>query len=101
MSIDSLLLIDDDPDCITLIKFVLTCETNWQIWTACKGKEGVELAQLKHPNAILLDIVMPDINGLEVYKLLKLNRITRSIPIIFITAMVSMKKQLNTKLLKT
>ncbi len=35
---------------------------------------------------------MPDLNGLEVYKLLKLNRITRSIPIIFITAMVSMKK---------
>lgn len=92
MTLNSLLLIDDDSDCNTLVEFALTCETNWKIWTASNGKEGLKLAQLKRPSAILLDLVMPDLNGFEVYKLLKSKRITRSIPIILVTAMVSMKK---------
>ena len=84
----SLLVIDDDGDLNTLIKFILEHDTDWKILTALGGREGVALAQLQQPSVILLDIVMPDLNGLDVYHLLKSNLTTCSIPIVFVTAMV-------------
>ena len=87
----SLLVIDDDGDFNALVKFVLEHDTDWKILTALGGREGVALAQLQQPDLILLDIVMPNLNGLDVYHLLKSNQTTCSIPIIFVTAMVRMK----------
>lgn len=87
----SLLVIDDDGDFNALVKFVLEHDTDWKILTALGGREGVALTQLQQPDVILLDIVMPNLNGLDVYHLLKSNQTTCSIPIIFVTAMVRMK----------
>lgn len=92
MTIKSLLVIDDDSDFNTLVKFILKHDTNWEVVIASDGKEGVYLAKLQQPSVILLDIVMPNLNGLDVYKLLKSDLITCKLPIIFVTAMVRMEK---------
>jgi CheY-like chemotaxis protein len=92
MTSRTLLVIDDDSDFNTLAKFVLEHETNWKILTAANGEEGLTQARSQQPSVILLDVVMHGLNGLEVYSLLKDNPITRSIPIIFITAMTRMEK---------
>ncbi|MGB5635489.1 MAG: response regulator [Waterburya sp.] len=88
----SILVIDDDDDFNTLVKFILERDTDWKILTALNGKEGVAKAQLQQPSVILLDLVMPNLNGLDVYHLLQSNLTTCSIPIIFVTAMTSMRK---------
>ncbi|MGL5942997.1 MAG: response regulator [Waterburya sp.] len=86
MTSKCILVIDDNDDCITLVKSVLEYETDWQIVTASSGREGITIAQLELPDIILLDIVMPDLNGLDVYELLKLDITTCLIPIMFMTA---------------
>lgn len=83
-----ILVIDDNDDCTALIKLVLEAETDWNIVTASNGKEAIVLANYIQPDAILLDIVMPDLNGLDIYRLLKSALNTCFIPIIFMTAMV-------------
>ncbi|WP_319419981.1 response regulator [Pleurocapsa sp. FMAR1] len=88
----TVLVIDDDSDFSRLVKFVLEYDTNWKILTASNGETGLTKARSQQPSIILLDMVMPGLDGLEVYYLLKSNPITRSIPIIFVTAMVSMEK---------
>ncbi|HEY9769123.1 MAG TPA: response regulator [Coleofasciculaceae cyanobacterium] len=87
MASKQILIVDDNDDCTALIKFVLESETDWQIATASHGKEAIILANYIRPDAILLDIVMPDLNGLDVYRLLKSALTTCYIPIIFMTAM--------------
>ena len=86
MNCNSILLIDDNDDSSTLVKFAVEQNTNWQVLTASTGKEGIAKAKLEQPDLILLDIMMPDLNGLDVYNLLKSDLCTRTIPIIFVTA---------------
>jgi CheY-like chemotaxis protein len=86
-----LLVIDDNDDCIVLIKSVLEYKSDWQVVTASNGREGIAIAQSELPDVILLDIRMPDLDGLDVYELLKLNLMTCVIPIIFITAIDPIK----------
>lgn len=88
----TLLVIDDESDFNTLVKFVLEHDTNWKVLAAANGEEGLIQARSQQPSIILLDVVMHGLNGLEVYNLLKANPITRSIPIIFTTAMTRMEK---------
>ncbi len=86
MTSKCILVIDDNDDCISLVKSVLEYETEWQVVTASNGREGIAIAQSDLPDIILLDIVMPDLNGLDVYELLKLDITTCLIPIMFMTA---------------
>lgn len=86
MNCNSILLIDDNDDSSTLVKFAVEQNSDWQVLTASTGKEGIAKAKLEQPDLILLDIMMPDLNGLDVYKLLKSDLCTRTIPIIFVTA---------------
>lgn len=83
----NLLLIDDDCNCTTLMKFVLEQDTNWQILIATNAEEGITQAKSKQPDVILLDVVMSKFDGLDIYKILKSDFYTSSIPIIFMTAM--------------
>lgn len=92
MKRESILIIDDDDDFMSLVKFILEQENNWEILTASDGEEGIARAELQQPSLILLDVVMPNLNGLDVYNLLRSNSATYSIPIIFVTAMVRMEK---------
>ena len=100
MLLKSLLLIDDDDDCITLVKFVLEKETDWHISTATNSKEGIIKAKLEHPDVILVDFVMPEFDGLDIYKILKSDLSTSDIPIIFMTAMTPIASILESQITK-
>lgn len=86
-----LLLIDDNEDNRTLIKIALEISTDWEVITAATGIEGINKAESELPDVILLDFILPDLDGLAVYKALKYNLFTCTIPIIFVTAMVDTK----------
>ena len=88
----SLLVIDDNDNFIILVKLFLELDTDWKIITALDGEEGIAKARLEQPDLILLDVAMPRLDGIAVYKMLKSERATRSIPIVFLTAMIGMEK---------
>ena len=90
----TLLIIDDCHDSNQLVKFVLEQDTDWKIITALNAEEGINRARSDRPSIILLDVAMPDIDGLDVYKLLKSDKTTRSIPVVFTTAMVGVEERI-------
>lgn len=80
-----ILLIDDELDALNVLKNLLH-HTGHDIIMACGGDEGLAKAKQDMPDVILLDILMPDMNGHEVIKKLKKNKITKAIPVIMISA---------------
>ena len=97
MTFKRLLLIDDNDDYTTLVEFFLQQDTDWEIIIALNGKEGIAEARQKQPDLILLDIVMPNLDGISVYKILKSQRATSSIPIIFLTAMMGVEEMVRSQ----
>ncbi len=81
-----ILLIDDDEDFTHIAKFIFEQDANWKVLTASNGKEGIAIAESEQPDVILLDVVMPELDGFAVYKLLKNNLFTCTIPIVFVSA---------------
>ena len=81
----TILIVDDIPDNIRLLGAIL--QPNYQLLIANNGKEAITLAQEKSPDLILLDVMMPEMNGYEVCQRLRDTPGTRDIPIIFVTAM--------------
>lgn len=88
MAAKRLLFIDDNEDCRILIKLAIESKTDWKVLTAKDGLEGIIKAETERPDVILLEFIMPDLDGLTVLDILKSNLFTCSIPVIFITAMV-------------
>jgi len=82
----SVLVIDDDRHAIDLVHVILENE-GYRVLKAFTGQEGIELALREHPDIIILDLVMPEMSGLEVAYELKHIPATRSIPIIILTSM--------------
>ena len=79
------LFIDDEPEILILVKSRV--ESNgYQGITASNGKQGLELAETQSPQVILLDLLMPEMDGYEVMKKLKSNPDTANIPVILFTA---------------
>ncbi|RMF23176.1 MAG: response regulator [Cyanobacteria bacterium J083] len=86
MTAKRILIIDDEEDIRTLASFCLELETDWELITAASGEEGIKMAQTQQPDAILLDAMMPELDGLETLARLQADPQTQDIPIIFITA---------------
>jgi len=82
----TILIIDDEEDFCYFVKKNLEAISNYEIITATKGKKGLQIARKEKPDLILLDIMMPGIDGLEVLKRLKKNENTQNIPVIMLTA---------------
>ncbi len=82
----SILIIEDDIGIQAVTKFSLEMDNHWQVITASCGKEGLFKALNLNPDVILLDLIMPDISGIEILRKLHLERTTRNIPIILFTA---------------
>jgi two-component system cell cycle response regulator DivK len=80
-----ILIVDDNRDNMELIRFLVE-QSGHQVITARHGKEGLHLAQQHHPDLILLDLAMPELDGWEVARELKADPLTRDIPLIAITA---------------
>ncbi len=88
MALRRLLLIDDEDDIREVARLSLELVARWEVLTACSGAEGVERAQAHHPDAILLDVMMPGMDGAATYAALQSNPITRDIPVVLLTAKI-------------
>lgn len=84
-----ILVVDDEPDIIYSIEVGITRLTNkYHIIGVNSGRECIELLkQGNKPDIIILDIMMPDMNGFQVLDVLKTNREWKDIPVIFLTAL--------------
>jgi CheY-like chemotaxis protein len=80
------LLIDDEAAIQTVVKFGLKMSANWEVLVANSGPEGILKAQTEQPDIILLDVMMPEMDGLATFRSLQEDHDTRSIPVIFLTA---------------
>lgn len=80
------LVIDDEEAIIIVLKASLEATTNWQIITSSSATEGITLATTKHPDAVVLDVSMPKVDGTQVFKTLQAEASTQNIPVIFLTA---------------
>ncbi|MEC4804372.1 MAG: response regulator [Jaaginema sp. PMC 1079.18] len=88
-----ILVIDDEADIREVAQLSIEVTTDWQVLTAASGTEGLDLAIAYHPDAILLDIMMPGMDGLITWQYLQENPHTQDIPIVFLTAKVQAKEQ--------
>ncbi|NEO23209.1 response regulator [Moorena sp. SIO4A5] len=93
MSTKCILLIDDEETIQEVVQVGLELETDWEVLTASSGLEGIAMAKTKLPDAILLDVMMPDMDGIATFSKLKANSITQSIPVIFLTAKTQIAEQ--------
>lgn len=88
-----ILIIDDEQAIRAVASLSLKMEANWQVITANSGAEGILIAQQNHPNAILLDVMMPIMDGIGTFKKLQQNPQTFSIPVILLTAKAQAAEQ--------
>ncbi|BDI14410.1 response regulator [Nostoc cf. commune SO-36] len=86
MTSKQILVIDDDDDIRQLIQTCLEIMGGWEVLTATSGNQGLSLAQSSQPDAILLDVMMPDMDGLTTFQKLQANQTTKHIPVILLTA---------------
>jgi CheY-like chemotaxis protein len=80
------LVIDDDEDILAISRLSLERVGGWQVLTADSGERGIEIAARERPDAVLLDAMMPGLNGPATIERLKASEETSSIPVLFLTA---------------
>src|SRR5258708_39070427 len=81
----NILVVDDEPDAVELIEFNLKA-AGYEVITASDGEEALKKARVVLPNLIILDLMLPEVDGLEVCKTLRRDQRTAGIPIIMLTA---------------
>ncbi|MEO0924617.1 MAG: response regulator [Cyanobacteria bacterium J06643_13] len=82
----NILIIEDDTGIQAVTKFSLEMDGHWQVTTANCGEEGLLKAKTINPNVILLDLILPDMGGLETIERLNDDNTSSNIPIILFTA---------------
>lgn len=80
-----ILLVDDEPDILEILSYNLTAE-GYQVYTAKNGLEGVEKAKKKHPDLIILDVMMPEMDGIEACEIIRSTEGLEQTLITFLTA---------------
>jgi len=80
-----ILLVDDEPDIVEIIRFNLEKE-GYQVSTACNGQEAIDVAEKVNPHLIILDIMMPVLDGIEACERLRRNPKFSDTVIMFLTA---------------
>jgi len=90
-----ILIVDDSTDNIRLVTEILNRqEEKYEVYSASDGLEAIEYIKMQQPDLIMLDVVMPGMDGFEVCKIIKSNEQTRLIPIVMITALDSQQDRL-------
>jgi two-component system response regulator VicR len=79
------LCIEDDPEMIDLIKLILE-RKGFEVLEAVGGKEGLEMSRREMPDLILLDLMMPEVDGWEVFRQVRADEQLKDIPVIVVTA---------------
>ncbi len=77
--------IEDEPEMIELIQLILN-RRGFEVLGAPGGREGLRMVRELHPDLVLLDLMMPDMDGWEVYQQMKAEESTHNIPVIIVTA---------------
>ena len=92
-----ILIVEDDPKSLTLTKDLLKI-SGYDTIQATDGQQGVEVAKAKRPDLILMDIMMPKMDGYTATNILKKDEVTKKIPIVMLTAVgYELNKQLADK----
>jgi two-component system response regulator VicR len=82
---NKIMVVDDEPDVVDLVKLVLESD-GFDVVTAYGGKEALDKIGQEMPDLVLLDIMMPQMDGWEVYSRIKANPMTKDIPVAMLTA---------------
>jgi len=85
MAKEKILIVDDEKDILELVRYNLARE-GYQVHSASTGESAIEQAKSVNPNLIILDLMLPGMDGLEVARILKQNSDTSHIPIVMLTA---------------
>ena len=86
-------IIDDDPDLRSLIKLTLEFTAGWEVTSAEDGASGIEAVRSVEPDAVVVDLMMPRMDGYEVCRRLKADPDTRHIPVVMLTARKQLDQQ--------
>ena len=81
-----ILVIDDEDAILVVVRAALEITAGWEVVSTASAVEGIELAKTSQPDAILLDVSMPKMDGTEVFTQLQSSDVTKHIPVIFLTA---------------
>ncbi|OKH55817.1 two-component system response regulator [Calothrix sp. HK-06] len=87
------LIIDDEEDVRAIAQMGLEMGSDWKVLTASSGQEALIIAQTNQPDVILLDMMMPDMDGRATLQKLKANPATVNIPVIMVTAKLQQSDQ--------
>lgn len=87
-----LLVVDDEPDAVLILSKTLLAR-GYRVFTAESGLQAINLAKAEKPDLILLDILMPDMDGTQVAATLQEDPTTQNIPVIFLTCLTTKKTQ--------
>jgi CheY-like chemotaxis protein len=88
MPVSKVLLVDDDQDLLRIAQLSLCNVGKWKVLLAASGKDALKMAVEELPDVILLDVMMPQMDGLSCLKCLRQTPQTADIPVIFLTAKV-------------
>ena len=93
MTTKRILVIDDEDGVREIIKLCLEAVGGWEVLTANSGLEGLALAEAERPDAILLDVMMPELDGSTTFEKLRANPAAEEIPVILLTAKATVSEQ--------
>lgn len=85
MSDDRILVVDDEPDILSLLVYQFS-RNGFRVSTAVDGRSAISSARDEHPDLVVLDLMLPDVDGYEVLKTLREDEETHEIPVILLTA---------------
>jgi len=85
-SVRRVAILEDDPDAARLLRRVLQARGDYEIFEAADGESGLEMIRSVHPDVVLLDLMMPKVDGFEVLAALEADQELRRIPIVVVTA---------------
>ena len=91
-SLHHILCIDDEPDILEIARLCLETVGNYKVVTCKGGKEGIAQAMQSPPDLILIDVMMPDMDGPTTFRKIKEISTLEKIPIIFMTARVQKRR---------
>lgn len=93
MSPKRILIVDDEPDLVETLRFPLEME-GYQVLVADNGEMGLNLARKERPDLIILDLMLPKLDGYKVCRLLKFDERFKKIPVLMVTAKTQEKDRL-------
>lgn len=93
MSPKRILIVDDEPDLVETLRFPLEME-GYQVLVAENGEMGLTLARKERPDLIILDLMLPKLDGYKVCRLLKFDERFKKIPVLMVTAKTQEKDRL-------